>query len=145
MKVYENLGFPYFGVCNRLEGKDAGIVYKHVGVNVLFFAEILDLVYEIFKSQVEREQMDKSSRLLADKRLKLLFSFKQAFFTNYTVSGGKFEAAVANVKGFTGNADLVCSNMRVTALYTDDALSKIAITYTSLNGAEVSITYLFTK
>ena len=72
-------------------------------------------------------------------------SFNQAFFTNTNVTGAKFEADVKDVKGFTGNADMSCSNMHVTVLYSKDALSKITITYLSEGGSNVSISYLFTK
>lgn len=72
-------------------------------------------------------------------------SFKQAFFANYTMTGAKFEADVKVPKGFTGDKDLECSNMHVSVLYNNTAISKIAITYVSEKGADVSITYLFTK
>ena len=66
-------------------------------------------------------------------------SFKQAFFANYTVTGSKFDADVTNAKGFV-NGDLVCSDMHVTVLYSKTAISKIALTYLSEKGSEVSIT-----
>ena len=72
-------------------------------------------------------------------------SFKQAFFANYKMTGATFEADVRVPKGFTGNTSLECSNMHVTVMYSKVALSKIAITYVSENGSNVSMTYLFTK
>ena len=72
-------------------------------------------------------------------------SFKEAFFENYSVSETVFEADVANPKGFTGNNDLVCSNMRVKVLYSKSALNIIQITYVSQKGAEISLSYSFTK
>lgn len=71
-------------------------------------------------------------------------SFKQAFFKNYTISNTKFDADVAYPAGFTGG-NVECSDMHVTVLYSHTALKKIEITYTSNNGADVKITYLFTK
>ena len=72
-------------------------------------------------------------------------SFKPAFFENYSMTGAKFEADVKAPKAFLGNYRLECRNMHVTVLYSKDALIKIAITYVSENGSDVSITYLFTK
>ena len=72
-------------------------------------------------------------------------SFKQAFFKNCTMTGAKFDADVVNTKGFTGYKNFVCTDMHVTVVYNKKALSKIAITYVSEEGSDVSITYLFTK
>ena len=72
-------------------------------------------------------------------------SFKPAFFARGAVNGTSFGADVVNPRGFTGNIDMVCTDMRVTVIYTPTALSKITITYTSDAGSNVSITYLFTK
>lgn len=72
-------------------------------------------------------------------------TFKQAFFENYTMTGAMFEADVKNPKAFMSNINLECTDMHVTVLYSKASLSKIAITYLSENGSDVSITYLFTK
>lgn len=72
-------------------------------------------------------------------------SFKPAFFSNYKITSVKFEANVINPQGFTGNSDLVCSDMRVKVLHNKNSLTQLLITYVSENGSNVSITYLFTK
>ena len=72
-------------------------------------------------------------------------SFKQAFFTNVTTTNAKFEADVTNPQGFTGNIGFVCSNMHVKVMYSQTALSTIALTYVSERGSDVSVTYSFTK
>ena len=72
-------------------------------------------------------------------------SFKEGFFNKARVSNGSFSANVRNPKGFTGNNDFVCSNMRVEVKFTTDSLSEINITYVSANGNNVTVVYWFTK
>ena len=75
------------------------------------------------------------------------FSFKQAFFNNATLKKAKFEADVINPQQFTGNVSLNCKNMHVVVIrnLADNVLTSIELTYTTQNGSEVKINYLFTK
>ena len=75
------------------------------------------------------------------------FSFKQAFFTNVSNKKAKFEADVTDPQNFTGNTSLVCKDMHVTVVrnINSNALTSIQLTYTSSNGSEVTINYVFTK
>lgn len=72
-------------------------------------------------------------------------SFKPAFFKNCKTTNVRFEADVAQPKGFTGNKDLQCTNMHVKVLHKANALTQMIITYVAQNGSNVSLTYLFTK
>ena len=74
------------------------------------------------------------------------FSFKPAFFSNAVIKNAKFEADVTNPQGFTGSDSLVCTDMHVTLIQNINtkSLSNLELTYKA-NGAEVTITYLFTK
>ena len=71
-------------------------------------------------------------------------SFKEKFFSNYTVTNTKFDADVASTRGFLGNNTFTGSHMHVTVNFTAKSVTKLVITYVSANGAEVNITYLFT-
>lgn len=71
-------------------------------------------------------------------------SFKQAFFSNYTVTDNKFDADVVSVGGFLGNNNFTCNDLHVTVTFTKTAVNKLVITYESAKGFSVSITYLFT-
>ena len=75
------------------------------------------------------------------------FSFKQAFFSNSTLQKAKFEADVINPQQFTGNSGLDCTDMHVVVIRNTAAkvLTSIELTYTSENGAQVKLDYLFTK
>ena len=75
------------------------------------------------------------------------FSFKQAFFSKASLKGATFEADVTNPQKFTGNEAFSGSDMHVVVIRNTktDTLTSIELTYTSANGAEVKISYLFTK
>ncbi|MBQ2711480.1 MAG: hypothetical protein IJF66_06020 [Clostridia bacterium] len=73
------------------------------------------------------------------------FSFSPAYFTNVRFISGQsnvFTATVTNPTSFTGNPNLVCTNMQVMISYSQK-LQQIQLTYTSANQGEVSITYNF--
>lgn len=72
-------------------------------------------------------------------------SFKQAFFSNVTATKTSFVADVANPQGFVGNKDFSCSDMRVKALFKQDSLTRIEISYVSSANSNVNISYWFTK
>ena len=75
------------------------------------------------------------------------YSFKQAFFSNANIKNAKFEADVSNPQKFTGNEALDCTNMHVVVLrnVNTNTLTRMDVTYTAKNGAEVELNYLFTK
>lgn len=75
------------------------------------------------------------------------FSFKQAYFNNANLKNAKFEADVVNPQKFTGDEGLICDDMHVIVFRDINAniLTKIELTYTAENGAEVKLSYLFTK
>lgn len=74
------------------------------------------------------------------------FSFKPAFFSNAVIKNAIFEADVTNPQGFTGSDSLVCTDMHVSLIQNlnTKSISNLELTYKA-NGAEVTITYLFTK
>ena len=72
-------------------------------------------------------------------------NFKQGFFTNVSTTSNSFKAKVKNPKGFTGNDDLVCTDMSVEVVFTASSLTKITITYVSSVGADVTVAYQFAK
>lgn len=72
-------------------------------------------------------------------------SFKEGFFTNATYSATTFEADVTNPKGFVGNNNFVCSDMRVKTQFTNNSMTEIVLSYVSSTYANVTISYSFTK
>lgn len=71
------------------------------------------------------------------------FSFSPTYFTNVRFISGQsnvFTATVTNPTSFTGNPNLVCTNMQVMISYAQK-FQQIQLTYTSANQGEVSITY----
>ena len=74
-------------------------------------------------------------------------SFKEAFFINVSNQNARFEADVVDAQNFTGNAAFVCQDMHVVVVrnLNSKSLTSIELAYFASNGAEVTITYLFTK
>ena len=74
-------------------------------------------------------------------------SFKEAFFTNVSNKNARFEADVVDVPNFTGSASLVCEDMHVVVVrnLASKSLTSIELMYVAGSGAEVTISYLFTK
>ena len=75
------------------------------------------------------------------------FSFKQAFFSNATLQNAKFEADVVNPQQFTGNLALNCTDMHIIVIRNTVAkvITSLTLSYTSENGAQININYVFTK
>ena len=73
------------------------------------------------------------------------FTFSPSYFANTRFSIGQtnvFTASVTNPSSFTGNPNLVCSDMKVIISY-GQKFQQIQLTYTSQNQGSVSITYNF--
>lgn len=73
------------------------------------------------------------------------FLFSPSYFTNVRFAYGQsnvFTASVINPTSFTGNPNLVCTDMKVLVSYSQK-LQQIQLTYTSANQGNVSITYNF--
>lgn len=73
------------------------------------------------------------------------FTFSPSYFANARFSIGQtnvFTASVTNPSSFTGNPNLVCSDMKVIISY-GQKFQQIQLTYTSQNQGSVSITYNF--
>lgn len=73
------------------------------------------------------------------------FTFSPSYFANTRFSIGQtnvFTASVTNPSSFTGNPNLVCSDMKVIISY-GQKFQQIQLTYTSANQGSVSITYNF--
>ena len=73
------------------------------------------------------------------------FTFSPSYFANTRFSIGQtnvFTASVTNPASFTGNPNLVCSDMKVIISY-GQKFQQIQLTYTSQNQGSVSITYNF--
>ena len=73
------------------------------------------------------------------------FTFSPSYFANTRFSIGQtnvFTASVTNPTSFTGNPNLVCSDMKVIISY-GQKFQQIQLKYTSQNQGSVSITYNF--
>ena len=72
-------------------------------------------------------------------------NFKLINFKNAVSKGSVFDADVVSPGGFLGNPDFRATNMHVNVVMYENTLVRIKITYTSSNGADVSIVYSFTE
>lgn len=72
------------------------------------------------------------------------FYFKENFFDDIKSGTSTFRAKVMNPQGFVGNAEFVGTNMRVEAVLSGEAMSKLELTYFSAGGFDTTVTYLFT-
>ena len=72
-------------------------------------------------------------------------NFNKDFFNNAKSQQAKFEADVTNPSAFVQNSTLVCEDMHIAVYHTDSVVSKMEITYSTPSGAQVTVTYMFTK
>ncbi len=71
------------------------------------------------------------------------FSFKKNFLKVTNDSRTVLNAQVLNPKAFVGNNDFGGTDMTVSVICGGGILQKLAVEYTSVQGANVSVTYLF--
>ncbi len=72
------------------------------------------------------------------------FSFRQMYLDNIKAGKSTFSADVTNPKGFVGNGLFVCTDMHVDAIFGNERLIELKLTYVSEQGFDVEVTYLFT-
>ena len=76
--------------------------------------------------------------------LNMKFRLDEAYFTDAVVTSSQFSAKVSRPQSFTGNGDLDCNDMQVKITF-GEAIQTVEISYTSANGASVSMEYTYTK
>lgn len=76
--------------------------------------------------------------------LNMKFYLDESYFTDAVVTSSQFSAKVSRPQSFTGNGDLDCNDMQVKITF-GEAIQAVEISYTSANGASVSMNYTYTK
>ena len=76
--------------------------------------------------------------------LNMKFYLVESYFTDAVVTSSQFSAKVSRPQSFTGNGDLDCNDMQVKITF-GEAIQTVEISYTSANGASVSMNYTYTK
>lgn len=76
--------------------------------------------------------------------LNMKFYLDESYFTDAVVTSSQFSAKVSRPQSFTGNGDLDCNDMQVKITF-GEAIQAVEISYTSANGASVSMEYTYTK
>ena len=69
------------------------------------------------------------------------FNFSSKTLGSYTELGTIFESSIKSLKNFTG-INIAGTNATVKVIYTYTAISKITVTYTSLEGSAVTLEYV---
>ena len=69
------------------------------------------------------------------------FNFSSKTLGSYTELGTIFESSIKSLKNFTG-INIAGTNATVKVIYTNTAISKIIVTYTSLEGSAVTLEYV---
>ena len=76
--------------------------------------------------------------------LNMKFYLDELYFTDAVVTSSQFSAKVSRPQSFTGNGDLDWNDMQVKITF-GEAIQTVEISYTSANGASVSMEYTYTK
>lgn len=76
--------------------------------------------------------------------LNMKFRLDEAYFADAVVTSSQFSAKVSRPQSFTGNGDLDCNDMQVKITFGEE-IQTVEISYTSANGASVSMEYTYTK
>lgn len=71
------------------------------------------------------------------------FNFSERNFSDIEATATSLKAKVTDPKGFAGNNSFVASDMKLTALFSAEAISELTVEYTSQNGANVLTVYRF--
>lgn len=76
--------------------------------------------------------------------LNMKFRLDESYFADAVVTSSQFSAKVSRPQSFTGNGDLDCNDMQVKITFGEE-IQTVEISYTSANGASVSMEYTYTK